>query len=296
MRPMTHMIGQPWAMTRVLVPTDKVNFDPIQNQIDEIVSQIHHTAGAITAVVPVIGSGQSSIRYTLPADLDGSYDVTVRVKARVQVNEFANISGNLRISVDGGNGLNSQIPPMNHGYGHAHEGVFHFVRRGLVIAPGLNVIDFAAEVTGQNPPDVHFIETENMTITNTSLVNANNVNPFIAEFARTGNPAQVPDDKLHEVRDWARESATAADTPPALELGPFLQSEIDALPADSEATFFYRALVQKDPDGTLAYVGGSWRQEVAPPAFAGMRYRGEIASGESIGYYEPGRRFDSVRR
>ena len=163
----------PWATegNNDLVPTDKINFDPVQNQIDVIVEEIAHSRGTIIAVVGVLGSGMSSLRYTLPTNLDGEYDVSIRVKARVQVNEFANISGNLHIQEDGGNGLNAGIPMDTHNYGHAHEGVLHFIRKGLVIAPGVNTITFTTEVTGQSPPDVHFIDVVNMTITDTSLVN-----------------------------------------------------------------------------------------------------------------------------
>ena len=108
---------------------------------------------------------QSSLRYTLPVDLDGLYDVSVRVKARVQVNEFSNISGNLHIVEDGGLGLNTEIPEAVHNYHHAHEGVFNFIRKGLAIAPGASQINFTALVTGASPPDVHFIDVMNMTIT-----------------------------------------------------------------------------------------------------------------------------------
>ena len=159
----------PWATegNDDLVPTDKVNFAPVQTQIDEIVDQIAHSEGTINAVVGVLGTGSSSLRYTLPIDLDGLYDVSVRVKVRVQVNEFQNISGNLHITEDGGLGLNSEIPEKTHNYKHAHEGVFNFIRKGLAIAPGANIIDFTALVTGNNPPDVHFTDVMNMTITPT---------------------------------------------------------------------------------------------------------------------------------
>ena len=51
----------------------------------------------------------------------------VRVRARVQVNEFSNISGNLHIIEDGGLGLNTEIPSKTHNYKHAHEGVVNFL-------------------------------------------------------------------------------------------------------------------------------------------------------------------------
>ena len=158
----------PWATEGnddLLVPTDKVNFAPLQIQIDEIVNEIAHSEGTINAVVGVLGAGSSSLRYTLPIDLDGLYDVSVRVKARVQINEFANISGNLHITEDGGLGLNTEIPEKTHNYKHAHEGVFNFIRKGLAISPGVSQINFTALVTGNNPPDVHFVDVMDMTIT-----------------------------------------------------------------------------------------------------------------------------------
>ena len=158
----------PWATEgndELLVPTDKVNFEPLQIQIDEIVNEIAHSEGTINSVVGVLGSGSNSLRYTLPVDLDGLYDVTVRVKARVQINEFANISGNLHITEDGGLGLNTEIPEKTHNYKHAHEGVFNFIRKGMAISPGVSQINFTALVTGNNPPDVHFVDVMDMTIT-----------------------------------------------------------------------------------------------------------------------------------
>ena len=158
----------PWATEgndELLVPTDKVNFEPLQIQIDEIVNEIAHSEGTINSVVGVLGAGSSSLRYTLPIDLDGLYDVSVRVKARVQIDEFANISGNLHITEDGGLGLNTEIPEKTHNYKHAHEGVFNFIRKGLAISPGVSQINFTALVTGNNPPDVHFVDVMDMTIT-----------------------------------------------------------------------------------------------------------------------------------
>ena len=76
----------PWATEGnddLLVPTDKINFAPVQNQIDEIVDQIAHSEGTINSVVGILGAGSDSLRYTLPVDLDGLYDVSVRVKVRV---------------------------------------------------------------------------------------------------------------------------------------------------------------------------------------------------------------------
>ena len=123
----------PWATEGnddLLVPTDKVNFAPLQIQIDEIVNEIAHSEGTINSVVGVLGAGSASLRYTLPVDLDGLYDVSVRVKVRVQINEFQNISGNLHIIEDGGLGLNTEIPEAVHNYHHAHEGVFQLHSQG----------------------------------------------------------------------------------------------------------------------------------------------------------------------
>ena len=159
----------PWATEgndELLVPTDKVNFEPLQIQIDEIVNEIAHSEGTINSVVGVLGSGSNSLRYTLPVDLDGLYDVSVRVKASVsKINEFQNISGNLHIAEDGGLGLDAEIPEKTHNYKHAHEGVFNFIRKGLAISPGVSQINFTALVTGNNPPDVHFVDVMDMTIT-----------------------------------------------------------------------------------------------------------------------------------
>ena len=70
---------------------------------------------------------------------------------------------------------------------------------------------------------------ENLTLTNTSLVNAGNVDPFIADWAEEGNSQHIPGSKL----DLG-----------ALEVGAFAQDDIDAIPAGGEATFLYRAVVQ----------------------------------------------------
>ena len=248
----------------LLVPTDKINFAGVQSQIDEIVDEIAHSEGEIIAVVPTIGSGMDSLRYTLPNNLNGLYDVSVRVSARVQVNEFANISGNLHIIEDGGLGLNAGIPEKTHNYHHAHDGVVNFFRKGLAIAPGVNQLDFTALVTGQNPPDVHFNEIENMTITNTSLVNSSNVNPFISDWAETDNTDDVPAGKLGNVKNWAKLNVSPISTPFAQELGGFVPADIAGIPNGGEQEFRYYSLVQKDMDATLAYLGGSWVKYVPP--------------------------------
>ena len=104
----------PWATEGnddLLVPTDKINFEPLQIQIDEIVNEIAHSEGTINSVVGVLGSGSNSLRYTLPVDLDGLYDVSVRVKAQGTGERVCqNISGNLHVIESGGLGLSTEIP------------------------------------------------------------------------------------------------------------------------------------------------------------------------------------------
>ena len=246
-----------------VIPAGKVNLDAVQNQIDDIHEQIAHSEGDITAVVGVLGAGNDSLRYTLPVNLNGVYDVSVRVKAKVQINELVNFSGNLHITVDGGLGLNAEIPEKTHNYHNTHDAVLNFLRKGLAISPGASHIDFSTLVTGSNPPDSRFIEVENMTITNTSLVNASNVNPFIADWAEDGNTQEIPDDKLGAVRIWARDAADEHQTPTMLELGRFLQTDIDVIPNGGEQAFSYAGTVQKDMDGTLAYIGGGWTKAAA---------------------------------
>ena len=160
----------PWATEGhddEIIPTDKVNLSGVQNQIDEIVNQLSHAEGELTSVVGNLGAGSDSLRYTLPVDLDGLYDISVRVKARVQIGEFANISGALHITEDGGLGLNTVILERTHNYRHSHDGILSFLRKGIAISPGANIIDFTTLVTGNNPPDVHFTDVMDMTITPT---------------------------------------------------------------------------------------------------------------------------------
>ena len=188
----------PWAErgNMEVIPTGKIPFGGVQNQIDEIHEQLAHAAGPRTEVVGVLGSSDSRLRYTLPADLDGLYDVSVRVRARVFVHPLVNFSGNLRIIEDGGLGLDAAIPERTHNYGNVHEGVLIFIRKGLSVSPGVNIIEFEGQVSGNNPPDVDFGAVENMLLTDTSLVNANNVNPFIADWAETGDATPIPAGKL----------------------------------------------------------------------------------------------------
>ena len=188
----------PWAErgNMEVIPTAKIPFEGVQNQIDEIHEQLAHAAGPRTEVVGVLGSSDSRLRYTLPADLDGLYDVSVRVRARVFVHPLVNFSGNLRIIEDGGLGLDAAIPEKTHDYGNVHEGVLIFIRKGLSVSPGVNIIEFEGLVSGNNPPDVDFGEVENLVLTDASLVNANNVNPFIADWAETGDATAIPAGKL----------------------------------------------------------------------------------------------------
>ena len=188
----------PWAErgNTEVIPTGKIPFGGVQNQIDEIHEQLAHAAGPRTEVVGVLGSSDSRLRYTLPADLDGLYDVSVRVRARVFVHPLVNFSGNLRIIEDGGLGLDAAIPEKTHDYGNVHEGVLIFIRKGLSVSPGVNIIEFEGLVSGNNPPDVDFGAVENLVLTDASLVNANNVNPFIADWAETGDATAIPAGKL----------------------------------------------------------------------------------------------------
>ena len=62
------------------------------------------------------------------------------------------------------------------------------------------------------------------------------------------------------IEPWALTYGDAGQTPGMLEIGGFTQAEIDAIPAGGSADFLYRGRVLKDPDGTLAYVGGGWQE------------------------------------
>ena len=79
-------------------------------------------------------------------------------------------------------------------------------------------------------------------------MNSSNVNPFIADWAETDNTEQIPGAKL---------------ALGALELGAFQQTDIDDIPPGGSQSFDYGATVQKDMDGTLAYIGGGWNKAAA---------------------------------
>ena len=208
-----------WALAgdQTLIPQGKVNYLAVQVQIDEIHEQLAHSAGDITEIVGVAGGGGSSLRYALPTGLDGLYDLSVTCEAMVQINEFVNFSGSLNITADGGLGLNATIPFETHNYHHQHRATFNFLRKGLAISPGANLIDFTAFVTGATPPSVVFIHVSNMKLTDTSLVNSGNVNPFIADWAETDNALPIPAAKLvnapgggDDAFDWATVGNTDA--------------------------------------------------------------------------------------
>ena len=231
-----------------VIPSGKVNLDSVQSQIDDIHDQLAHAEGTIIEVVGQLGTGNDTLRYTLPVNLNGVYDISAKVTAKVQVNELVNFSGALHITVDGGLGLNVQIPEKTHNYHSNHTGVLNFLQKGVSIALGQSVINFSTEVTGSSPPDVRFIDVENLVITDTSLVNSGNVNPFIADWAEQGNTEQIPGVKL---------------SLGAQAIGAFQQTDIEDIPAGGEQVFEYVATVQKDMDGTLAYVGGGWTRQAA---------------------------------
>ena len=249
-----------WAQVghdELQVPSAKVNLDGVQSQIDDIHAELAHAGGEITEVVGVLGSGNSSLRYTLPTDLNGEYDVSVRVKVRVQVNEFVNFTGNVHITSDGSLELNPYLLPNTHNYHNTHEATLNFLSKGLSIFPGPNQINFTTEVTGSSPPEVHFIEVENLTLTNTSLVNSGNVTPYIADWAEEGNNQQIPGGKL---------------SLGAQAIGAFQQVDIDAIPNGGSQLFVYQATVLKDMDSTLAYVGGGWTKAAAAAGGAGGQW------------------------
>ena len=181
-----------------LIPTAKVNLAGIQSQIDTIVDELTHATGPVTEVLGVLGSGSDSLRYTLGAATAGSFDISVTVKARVQLNDLVNFSGTLQITEDGGGGLNTIILPRTHNHSDHHEATLTFVRRGVEVPLGSKDILFTAGVTGGNPPDVHFIELETLKLTPTALVNSANVGEFVQDFAEEGNADVVPYAKLRK--------------------------------------------------------------------------------------------------
>ena len=67
---------------------------------------------------------------------------------------------------------------------------------------------------------------------------------------------------LAHIEPWALIASAPGLTPGMLDIGGFTQAEIDAIPLGGSADFFYRGRVLKDPDGTLAYVGGGWQERM----------------------------------
>ena len=248
-----------------LIQTAKINYAGVQNQIDTITDELAHSTGPITEVIGQLGSGRDSLRYTIGTGTEGNFYVTVTVKARVQVNDFQNFSGVLRITEDGGGGLNALVPSHNHNYSDHHEATLTFVRRGLQIPAGNKDLLFTTFVTGNNPPDVHFIELDTLKLTPTSLVNSNNVGEYVEDLAEVRHPnVKVPRSKL----DLG-----------ALALGEFEQTIIDAIPNGGEQVFSYQATVQRDQDSTLAYIGGGWK--VAEAGGSAPRWH-KVGQWESI--------------
>ena len=240
------------------VPTTKVNLTGVQQQIDTITGELAHGAGAITVVVGQLGAGNDSLRYTIADATFGFVDMSVTVKARVQVNEFQNFSGVLEIEASGAGGLSLLIPFRQHHYGQHHEATLNFVRRGVDLPAGIKHVDFQAFVTGGGEPDVHFVEVENLKLTP-------HLRPA-AEWAQEGSDAVVPDPKLGGVRPFALRTADEHQTPFMTDLGRFTAGAIDAIPLAGEQRFVYEGTVQKDSDGTLAYVGGHWGRPMPAPA------------------------------
>ena len=81
---------------------------------------------------------------------------------------------------------------------------------------------------------------------------------FIADWAEEGNTEQIPGVKL---------------SLGAQAIGAFQQTDIDDIPAGGEQVFEYVATVQKDMDGTLAYVGGGWTRQAAAVSGGGTAGR-----------------------
>ena len=232
------------------VPTAKVNLVGVQNQIDTITDELAHGAGAITLVVGVLGTGNSSLRYTIGNAAVGFVDLSVTVKVRVQVNNFQTFSGTLEVTAAGGLGLAQLIPPLTHSYSHHHEATLTFVKRGVNLPAGAKQVNFSAVVSGGGAPDVHFVQVENLKLTP-------HLRPA-AGWAQEGSDAVVPDPKLGGVRPFALRTADEHQTPFMTDLGRFPAGAIDAIPLEGEQRFSYEGTVQKDADGTLAYVGGGW--------------------------------------
>ena len=61
------------------------------------------------------------------------------------------------------------------------------MRRGVEIPAGVKDLTFTCEVSGANPPDVHFIEVDKLKLTPTALVNGAADPVLLATFARVGD-------------------------------------------------------------------------------------------------------------
>ena len=82
----------------------------------------------------------------------------------------------------------------------------------------------------------------------------------------------------HEgIRRFALDEAGSHETPTMTFLGRFGAGVIDGIPVGGEATFIYEGTVQKDLDGTLAYLGGRWGKA----SIAGIKAGVDVSQGSA---------------
>ena len=60
------------------------------------------------------------------------------------------------------------------------------------------------------------------------------------------------------IKPFARKDSAVHETPGMQDLGRFIPADITDIANGAEGTFVYTGLVQRDGDGTLAYLGGKW--------------------------------------
>ena len=60
------------------------------------------------------------------------------------------------------------------------------------------------------------------------------------------------------IKPFARKDSAIHETPGMQDLGRFIPADITDIANGAEGTFVYTGLVQRDGDGTLAYLGGKW--------------------------------------
>ena len=127
-------------------------------QIAHILADLLHPE-KLPPIAGVLGSSQTTVRYSLSPDLNGDYNFSVRLNLRADIGQSVTNTLTMRLSVSS---TLDGIPDAHFDFQPGtRDKSFVFSKRGVAVTPGLHNIDFAVEYLA-SVTAVHFRNVEDL--------------------------------------------------------------------------------------------------------------------------------------